>query len=164
MSPEAKEIIAVLQDAALRHGIFEKRGPGEGNRITNAVMTEVNIEIRRRFGHRSVEKEFVPGVRQSVDYFLEESGEVIEVEFSLPNPYPCLEKDAFKVLLAQDRGVRISRLILVGPPGSTSRLSAPAPRAIIDLLKRKHQVEVIVVELSDRDKQATASSGDKLTN
>lgn len=59
--------------------------------------------------------------KQSVDFYIEEEATVIEVEFSLSNPYPCLENDAFKVLLAKDEGCSIETLILVGDPGSKKR-------------------------------------------
>ncbi|MBK1855705.1 hypothetical protein JO972_12095 [Verrucomicrobiaceae bacterium 5K15] len=149
MSPQAKELIQIVQNAALRHSIFQKRGPGEGNRVTNAVMGDANKQVRLIFGDSAVEQAFVPGVRQSIDYYLEETAEAIEVEFSLPNPYPCLEKDSFKVLLARERGINVKRLILVGPPGSRSRLSAPAPTAIIAYLRDEHDLEVTVCELNN---------------
>jgi len=91
---------------------------------------------------------------QSVDFYLEEEAAVIEVEFSLSNPYPCLEKDAFKVLLAKDRGCAIETLVLVGDPGCKKRLSAPAPRAILEWIKRRHDISVRVVELIDRSSSA----------
>lgn len=149
MSPEAYELVSLVQAAALKHGVFERRGPGEGNRVTNKVMSDANKAVEAVFGREAVEPAFVPSVKHSMDYYLEGTSEAVEVEFSLPNPYPCLEKDAFKVLLAREQGISINRLVLVGPPGSRKRLSAPAPTAIIGYLRDKHDLEVAVAELNN---------------
>jgi hypothetical protein len=111
-------------------------------------MRRINARVSADFGHDIIQCVLTPDVKQSVDFYIADEGTVIEVEFSLCNPYPCLEKDAFKVLLAKDVGHPITKLVLVGDPGCKKRLSAPAPKAIIAWLKRAHNLDVEVVELS----------------
>ncbi len=130
--------------------VFEKRGPGAGNRVTNEVMRRINERVAAEFGREVIECALMPGVRQSVDFYIPDEATVIEVEFSLCNPYPCLEKDSFKVLLAKDAGYNITTLILVGDPGCERRLAAPAPKAIIAWLKSKHELDIRIIELNDR--------------
>ena len=88
-------------------------------------MKEANRLVGEELGSDVVEVQLVDGVAQSTDFYLEDTAEVIEVELSLGNPYPCLEKDAFKLLVAKDQGRRVDTLILIGDPGSAKRLSAP---------------------------------------
>jgi hypothetical protein len=103
----------------------------------------------REMGRDVVQRVLGSSANQSVDFYIEEDRTVIEVEFSLSNPYPCLEKDAFKALLAKDEGCLIETLVLVGDPGCKKRLSAPAAVAISGWLRRRHNILVRVVELSD---------------
>jgi len=98
-------------------------------------------------GHKVHQRALGSNANHSVDFYVEEEATVIEVEFSLSNPYPCLEKDAFKVLLAKDEGCAINTLVLVGDPGCKKRLSAPGPRAIAEWLRRRHDISLRIVEL-----------------
>ena len=148
MSPQAQQIVLIVQHFATQNNAFVAAGPGAGNAITNLVMQQANQEVAAQFGEAVVERAFLEGVRQNVDYYLEETKEVIEVEFSLRNPYPCLEKDCMKVLLARDGGFEIERLILVGDPGCGQRLAAAAPQAIIGYLRRIHGLVVEIHELT----------------
>jgi hypothetical protein len=144
---KTERILDLIQKAAAELHVFERRGPGAGNINTNLVMARINKEVASEFGREVVECALAAGVRQSVDFYIPDEATVIEVEFSLCNPYPCLEKDAFKILLAKESGHNINRLILVGDPGCSKRLAAPTPRAIIDWLNRNHDLEVHIVEL-----------------
>jgi hypothetical protein len=148
MSPQAQQIVAIVQRIATQNNAFTAAGPGAGNAVTNLVMQQANQEVAAIFGEAVIERAFLEGVRQNVDFFLEETKEVIEVELSLRNPYPCLEKDSMKILLARDGGHQIERLILVGDPGCSKRMAAAAPQAIIDYLRRIHGLVVEVHELS----------------
>jgi len=132
MSPQAQQIIAIVQRLATEHNAFLPAGPGAGNNVTNRIMDAANAEVAALLGEAVIEKAFVEGVRQNVDFYLEASKEVIEVELSLSNPYPCLEKDSFKILVARVEGHEIERLIIVGDPGCAKRMAAPAPQGIIN--------------------------------
>jgi len=146
---KTQRILDLIQEAAISFRVFERRGPGEGNRITNQVMAYVNRQVRQEFGPETVEPVLGADARQTVDFYVREEGTAIEVEFSLRNPYPCLEKDALKVLLAIDNGHPIHTLILAGDPGCQRRLAAPAPMAIMRWLRHRHNLEVKVVELQN---------------
>ena len=53
----------------------------------------------------------------------------------------------FKCLLAIEDGCPVRKLMLIGKPGAIARLSAPAPKAIIALVKRRFELAVEVFEL-----------------
>jgi hypothetical protein len=144
---KTQQILAIIQETSTELRAFERRGPGAGDLATNQVMARINKQVAIEFGREVIERAFTAGVRQSVDFYVPDEATVIEVEFSLCNPYPCLEKDAFKILLAKEAGYTIKTLVLVGDPGCTKRLSSPAPRAIISWLKKNHDLEICVVEL-----------------
>jgi hypothetical protein len=141
-------ILEIIQQVADEFQVFKSRGPGEGNRVTNQAVAAINDLTAKEMGQKVTQRALGSNANQSVDFYVEEEATVIEVEFSLSNPYPCLEKDAFKVLLAKDEGCSIETLVLVGDPGCKKRLSAPAPRAISEWIQRRHDISVRVVELS----------------
>jgi hypothetical protein len=147
VSQRASRIVAIIQEVAAEFDVFRSRGQGAGNVHTNSALAEINSRVERELGAEVLQCVLCPGNRQSVDFFLRDEATVIELEFSLSNPYPCLEKDLFKVLLAKEAGVEVKELVLVGDPGSIRRLSAPAPKAVIDFVRKRHGLTVSVVEL-----------------
>lgn len=140
-------VLEIIQQVADTFQVFKSRGPGDGNRVTNQAVYAMNELTTKEFGNGVAQRALCGTARQSVDFYIEDEGTVIEVEFSLSNPYPCLEKDAFKVLLAKEEGCPIKTLVLVGDPGCAKRLSAPAPRAISAWLRSRHDISVRIVEL-----------------
>jgi hypothetical protein len=139
--------VAIIQEIATSHDVFKSRGEGAGNLHTNRALSVVNERVIAEFGPEVVQCVLCEGNRQSVDFYLRDEGTIVELEFSLANPYPCLEKDVFKALLAKHAGVNVRNLVLVGDPGSVRRLSAPAPKAIINFVDKRHALVVTVVEL-----------------
>lgn len=142
----AQRIVELAQQAVDRHAVFTARGAGAGNRVTSSAVAEINDAVAAEMG-REIPQRRLGQSAQSVDFYLEPERVVIEIEFSLSNPYPCLEKDLLKVLVARDAGVPVDRLLLIGDPGSQRRLNAPAPRAIIAWAERRFGIAVQVVEL-----------------
>jgi hypothetical protein len=149
-SDRTRRILEIIQDVSDELHVFVPRGQGAGNVATNNAVRAINTRVANEVGADILQCILCSGNKQSVDFFLKDEAIVIELEYSLKNPYPCLEKDLFKILLAKDAGVAISDLVLVGDPGSQKRLSAPAPRAIIEFVKRVHGVTVSVIELRPR--------------
>ena len=143
----ARLVLAHVRTAAEEHDLLgEKRGAGEGNRVTNAVMARAGDFVRRDLGEDVAEQSLTPD-RQRVDFWLADEGTIIEVEFSLTNPYPCLQKDLVKALLALDSGHAVRRLVLIGRLGSVKRHASPAPQAIIGWAKRRFGIEVEIWEI-----------------
>ncbi len=144
-----QQIITWVQASASRHGRFTKKwGPGEGNKITNRIMKEVEALVGTELGACIAEQKLTPHSDQSVDYWLEAERTVIEVEFSLSNPAAVLQKDMLKVMLGIEAGRKIDRLVLVGGPGSERRLDLPSAQEVIGFAKRQFRVHVVVHELT----------------
>ena len=142
------EVFRVAQEVAQKCRVFESRGQGAGNHVTNQAMEQIDEIIASRYGKKTVERELSSLNKQTVDFYFEDEKTIVEIEFSFSNPYPCLEKDSFKALLAKEEGYPVERLVIIGDPGSLKRSSAPAPKAIIAWLKHHHQLQVVVMELT----------------
>ena len=141
------DVFSVTQQMVRECLVFESRGQGAGNRITNQAMTRINAIIAAKHGQHTVEQALSSLNKQSVDFYFGDEKTIIEIEFSFSNPYPCLEKDSFKALLAREQGHSVERLVIIGDPGSLRRSAAAAPRAIMAWLKEHHQLHVDVMEL-----------------
>lgn len=81
-------ILALIQEAAERFDVFQCRGPGHGNRATNAAMAHLNDRVTAECGVDVVEPILGAGIRQSVDFYVRDEATIVEVEFSLSNPRP----------------------------------------------------------------------------
>ena len=121
-STRVQRIVEIIQRASDELEVFSARGEGDGNRVTNAAVARINGVVSREFGSEIVQCVLCGGNKQSVDFYLRDEGTIIELEYSLKNPYPCIEKDLFKAFLAKEAGVDVRRLLLVGDPGSRKRL------------------------------------------
>jgi hypothetical protein len=146
-SHRLQRLIDIIQTVSDELGVFVARGQGAGNRVTNSALARINERVLTELGPGVTQRLLCNGNRQAVDFYLRDEGTIVELEFSLTNPYPCLEKDLFKALLAKDAGADVRRLVLIGDPGSRKRLNAPAPRAIMAFVERAHGLAVTVVEL-----------------
>ena len=153
---QVNRLVELIQEAADRFDVFQTRGPGKGNRVTNEAIAYLNKKAVETFGRNAVQRVLGKDAKQSVDFYLEAEGAIVEVEFSLSNPYPCLEKDAFKALLAREAGHEVRSLTIVGDPGSRKRMAAAAPQAIIQWLYQHHNLAVHVMELKRRGDPVTA--------
>lgn len=147
MSPLAQQIVNLVQNATTQNNAFLPIGPGQGNQVTNAVMAQANQAVREQHAGTMIEYRFAEGIQQNFDYFIPQTYEAIEVELSLSNPYPCLQKDSLKVLLARYHGQNIQSLILVGDPGSRQRMNAPAQRALLEYFRVIHGLNIEISEL-----------------
>lgn len=144
---KARRVAEITQEVAYAMQLFEPRGQGVGNKVTNAAMREINQRVAAEFGRRVVEVALVDSSKQTVDFYFEDEGTIVEIEFSLSNPYPCLEKDAFKAIVAQGAGRKVQRLVFIGDPGSAKRLAAAAPKTITAWVMERHQIAIEVIEL-----------------
>src|ERR1700730_5951296 len=94
-----QRIVQIIQEVSDELRVFESRGQGAGNHITNRAMESVNRRVTAEFGIEILQCVLCSSNKQSVDFYLRDEGTVIELEYSLSNPFPCLEKDLFKVFL-----------------------------------------------------------------
>ncbi len=66
---------------------------------------------------------------------------------SLRNPLSEFEKDIFKAILANDGGLPVEQLLLIGKRGAAKRLGAEGPKAIIEWAKKQCGITVEVRDL-----------------
>lgn len=144
------KLTELAQESADRFDVFTPRGPGIGNSVTNDALKHLNSLVIGEFGQHVVQQTLSSENGQSVDFYFEEDRAIVEVEFSLSNPYPSLEKDAFKALLARDSGKPVEKLVIIGDPGSLKKHERPAPKSIVAWLKRHHRLDVAIIELKGR--------------
>lgn len=136
---------------------FEKKGPGAGDDDTNAFMRELRAAVEQATGKDYSEKRICGDNNLAVDFFVEEEQAVIEIALSLRNPNCEFERDILKVLMAQEAGVRVKRLVLVAKPGGQKRVGQPSSQAIVAWAWRMHGLEIVV-----RDLQPVANAADRL--
>jgi hypothetical protein len=109
-------------------------------------MAQLNQWVAAEFGRDYVEPKLC-GTRQSVDFFVPPEQVVLEVELSLSRSHNNFERDILKVLLAKDRGVDVSTLLLLGDHGSVARHAEPASRAVIAWVRKHYGLRVLVHDL-----------------
>ena len=116
------QILALAQQLAdLRPTFFTKKGPGAGDTDTNAYMRELRAAVEKATGKDYAEKRICGDNNLAVDYYIEQEQTVIEIALSLRNPNCEFERDILKVLMAQEAGVSVKRLILLAKPGGDKR-------------------------------------------
>jgi hypothetical protein len=128
-------------------GFFEKKGPGVGDKATNEFVRSLRELARDTFKFDHSEKAMCSSHGLRFDYFFPDEMVVVEFAFGLHNPNSEFERDILKCLLAIEEGCPIKRLVLMGKPGAITRLSAPAPKAIVAFVKKRFDLEVDVLEL-----------------
>ena len=129
---------------------FEIKGPGKGDRSTAVFVRTLRETARGVFGSDFSEKVACTAAGFRFDFYFPEEGVAVELAFGLHNPNSEFERDIFKCLLAIEDGRSLKRLMLVGKPGTISRLSAPAPKAIIAFAKDRFDLAVEIFELQRR--------------
>jgi len=127
--------------------MFRKKGPGEGNHFTNKYMSRLNNAVTAILGKSYVEQKICEPTGQCVDFYVPEEATIIEVELSLYNVHTNLDRDIFKALLAKDAGHSVSTLLLVGKEPAKERHTQPASRALIDFVKRHHDLNVVIEDI-----------------
>lgn len=142
------QIIALAQQLAdLRPTFFHKKGPGAGDHDTKNYMRELRASVKTATGTDYAEKQICGNNSLAVDYYIEKEQTVIEVALGLGNPNCEFERDILKVLMAQEAGVPVGRLILLAKPGGVRRARQPSSQAMIAWAARNHNLEIIARDL-----------------
>jgi len=128
-------------------GFFEKKGPGIGDHATGAYVRALRQLANEVFGADYSERVVCKGAGFRFDFFFPDEGTAVEFAFGLHNPSSEFERDILKCILAIEDGCKVRKLILVGKPGAIVRLSAPAPKAIVALVRKRFDLAVEVLEL-----------------
>ncbi len=141
-------LIDIARQLALsRPRFLDIKGAGHGDRDTSEFMRELRREIEAQLPGAKAEQRICGKNSFAVDFFLPEQAAVVEVALSLRNSSTEFERDILKVLLAQDQGCNIKRLVFISKPGALKRLGEPAPAAIIEWAKRRHDLVVEIHEI-----------------
>jgi len=143
-----EQILAIAQQLAdLRPTFFAKKGPGAGDDDTYAYMREMRAAVEKATGKDYAEKRICGDSALCVDYFIEQEETVIEIALSLRNPNCEFERDILKVLMAQEAGVRVRRIIFLAKPGGEKRVRQPSSQAMIAWAARNPGLEIIARDL-----------------
>jgi hypothetical protein len=146
MRPERLCVLA-QRIAAGTTDFFNTKGPGKGDHATAEFVRSLGEAARGMFGSDYSEKSACAWAGFRFDFFFPEEAVAVEFAFGLHNPNSEFERDIFKCLLAIDDGCFVKRLMLVGKPGAITRLTTPAPKAIISFVKKRFDLTVEVFEL-----------------
>jgi hypothetical protein len=153
MRSKVQRLVAVIQrEGSKRLDLFRK-----GRKRQAAVRefeSRLGSVIDKKLGPNLCQQEIHGSCGFKVDFYVREEKTIVELECSLSNAHNNFERDIFKALLA--RGA-VSRLVLVGNPGSMKRLKEPGPSAIKDWAEEQHHLSVQVVEMGPPRRKQTGS-------
>jgi hypothetical protein len=142
-----EHLILLAQEIAVRTpDFFDKKGPGKGDHATAIFVGSLRQLAMEEFGVDYSEKLVCKAAGFRFDFFFPDEETVVEFAFGLHNPISEFERDIFKCLLAIDDGCVVRKLILIGKPGASARLSAPAPKAIMALVRKRFDLIVEILE------------------
>jgi hypothetical protein len=135
--------------AAERPTFFEVRGPGAGNRETNAFMAELRSRVETNLGPDYAEQRICGNNGFAIDFYIQSEATIIEVALGLKNPNSEFERDILKAIMAQEQGYPVEQLVFVSKPGGTRRAHRAGAQAIISWLKENQNIVVDIHELVD---------------
>jgi hypothetical protein len=141
-------ILALAQQLAdARPTFFARKGPGEGDDDTLAYMRELRAAAMKATGKEYAERRICGDNNLAVDYYIDQEETVIEIALSLRNPNCEFERDILKVLMAQEAGVPVKRIVFLAKPGGVKRVGQPSSQAMVAWAARNHGLEIIVRDL-----------------
>ena len=143
-----EQILSLAQQLAnVRPTFFVRKGPGAGDDDTLAYMRELRAAAETATGKDYAERRICGDNNLAVDYYIDQEQTVIEIALSLRNPNCEFERDILKVLMAQEAGFPVKRLIFLTKPGGDKRFRQPSSQAMVAWAARKHGLEISVHEL-----------------
>jgi hypothetical protein len=128
-------------------GFFDIKGPGAGDKATDAFMRELRELAHAEFGHDYAEREISGSNGFRVDYYFPDEATVVEIALGLPKPKTEFERDVLKVIMALEAGYPVSRLFFISKPDSVKKCNQPGRRNIREWLERNHGVSMEIHEL-----------------
>ena len=147
----AERLLALAQEVANeRPTLFVSKGPGVGDKDTNAFVAELRRRAYLAFGTDHAEQTICGASGLRVDYYFPEDATIVEVAFLLKNSPSEFEKDILKAIMAQENGQTVRQLVFIAKPGAVKRCNAPDRRSIIEWASRVHGLAVAVFEITPR--------------
>ena len=126
---------------------FNVKGPGAGNKATNAFMSALRARAREAFGADFAERRICGDSGLCVDYYFPREATIVEIALGLRNPKTEFEKDILKAIMAQEASNQVTRLLFISKPGAIKKCTQPGRRDIIEWARTKHRLAVEVREL-----------------
>lgn len=123
------------------------KGPGAGNRATNAFLAKLRERAISAFGEDFSEQKICGDTSHAVDFYFPSEATIVEVALGLPNPATEYEKDLLKAVMAQGNGYDVKRLFFISRPGAAKKCRQPGRVAIAAWAKVTHNLAIEVHEL-----------------
>ncbi len=146
---KAERIFQLAQEVVAAYDLLNARRANSGDLYTREVIDHLKFLVMEEFGPGAANQFLSKANRQSVDFWIENEQTIVELEYSLGNSDPLLEKEVFKALLAKEAGHDVRHLILIGDPGSVRRWQTPTPRSVMAWVERHHEIRVQLWELRE---------------
>lgn len=128
---------------------FQVKGPGPGDHATNAFMRDLRSRASREFGVDHAEQRICGDNAFRVDYYFRSEATIVEVALGLPKPTTEFERDILKAVMAKDAGYAVDRLFFISKPGAQKKCAQPGGTAIVNWVRERHGIEVVVHELRE---------------
>jgi len=150
LTKESTLFLLVQAIATQTAGFFTIKGPGIGNKASNAFMAKLRTAAVKVFGADYSEKRVCGNARFAFDCYFPDEETDVEVALSLRNPSSEYERDIFKCLLAIEGGCSIRQLVFITKPGGHFRIfQRPGATAIRTYVDKKYGLEIDVREICD---------------
>lgn len=162
-SDRAAKLLEIAREIANEHRDFQAvKGPGAGNRATNAFLAKIRERAIAEFGEDLSEQRICGSTAQAVDFYFPAEATIVEVALGLPNPATEFEKDVLKAIMAQENGKAVKRLFFISRPGAAKKCNQPGRAAIAAWAKARRDIEIEVHELDGKPRKRVRKS--KATN
>jgi len=145
---QAERLLEIAQGlAGQRPDFFEVKGPGAGDKATDAFMRDLREAALAEFGEDFAEQEVCGANGFRVDYYIPGEATIVEVALGLPKPKTEFERDNLKAVMAKEAGHEVRRLFFISKPGAVKKCNQPGRAGISAWLLRNHGIATEVHEL-----------------
>ena len=145
---QAERLLRLAQELVVDHpGFFEVKGPGAGDRATNAFMKNLRERARGVFGNDYAEKVISGANDFRVDYYFPSEATIVEVALGLSKPKTEFERDILKATMAQEADYAVKRLVFISKPGALKKCAQPGRVAMTQWLLQNHHIAIEIYEL-----------------
>lgn len=147
-TPMAERLLRIANEvAATIPDFLEAKGPGPGNKATNAFMRDLRVRATELLAGDFAEKKICGKSAFAVDVYFADEAVILEVALGLGKPNSEYEKDILKAVMAKELGNPVKHLFFVSKPGATSRCLQPGRVAIKAWAERLHGISIRIHEL-----------------
>lgn len=118
-APRAKQLIQIADEAGGAIPDFLRaRGPGEGNKATDAFMRQLRARGPELLAEDLAEMKICGANSFAGDFYLPGEAVILEVALGLRNPGSEYEKDVLKAVMEKELGSRVDHLIFLSKLGA----------------------------------------------